>query len=104
MIERLVTYRLSRDERETIYRYSDGDTYCICDTSIPKDIRKLISKGWTMESCDKIPDGTIVAARFTSPVKFLSVRAFKSPATKSKRKLSGAALTQSQSASKNHDN
>lgn len=86
MTERLVTYRLSRDERETIYRYSDGDTCCICDTSIPKDIRKLISKGWTMESCDKIPDGTIVAARFTSPVKNISIRSFNP--SKPKRVLS----------------
>jgi hypothetical protein len=86
LIEHIVTYRLTRDERETIYRYSDGDTYCTCDTSIGKDIRKLISKGWLMVSCDKLPDGTIIAARFTCPVELISPRTYKP--SKPKRTIS----------------
>lgn len=86
MTEKLVTYRLSRDERETHYHYSDGDTYCTCDTSIPKDIRKLSSRGWLMVSCDKLADGTVVAARFTCPVECISVRSYQP--SKPKRILS----------------
>lgn len=86
MTERIVTYRLLREERETLYRYSDGDTYVICDTTIPKDIRKLTAKGWIMESCDKTADGTIVAARFRSPINTLSIRSY--VPSKPKRKLS----------------
>ena len=97
MIENIVTYRLTREERETHYLYSDGDTHCICDTTIPKDIRKLSSKGWLMVSCDKLADGTIVAAWFTCPVKYLSIRGYSPASEKPKKKLSGAVLAKARS-------
>lgn len=75
MTEKIVTYRLAREERETHYHYSDGDSYIVCDTTIPKDIRRLQSKGWEMISCDKCSDGTLVAAKFKAPSNCFTARA-----------------------------
>lgn len=104
MIENIVTYRLVREERETICRYSDGDTYCTCCTSIPKDIRKLSSKGWLMVSCDKLADGTIVAAKFTCPVEYLSIRTFPASVKKSVRTISDEQQSTMQNRRRNNAN
>ena len=100
MTENIVTYRLARQERETHYLYTDGESTCICDTTIPKDIRKLISKGWTMISCDKYDDGTIVAARFTAPSSCISPRTY-SP-NKPKRSISESQVRRMQESRKNN--
>jgi hypothetical protein len=102
MTEKLVTYHLSRQERETHYLYTDGESTCICDTTIPKDIRKLKSKGWEMISCDKYSDGTIVAAKFRAPSNLISARQY-SP-TKSKRTLTEEHKRKMQESRKNNSN
>lgn len=83
---KIVTYRLAREERETHYHYTDGDPYIFCDTTIPKDIRRLQSKGWLMISCDRYSDGTLVAAKFKAPVNCFTARAY--DANKPKRTIS----------------
>ena len=102
MTEKIVTYHLSRNERETHYLYTDGGSTCLCDTTIPKDIRKLISKGWTMLSCDKYEDGTYAAARFSAPVNLITPRQY-SP-NKSKRTLTDEHKRKMQESRKNNSN
>lgn len=102
MIDNIVTYRLTREERETHYYLSDGESSCVCDTTIPKDIRKLTSKGWVMLSCDKYADGTIVAAKFTAPANLLSPR--QHAPDKPKRSISEEHIQRMQSARKNISN
>lgn len=86
MTEKIVTYGLTRPERETHYYYTDGDESIFCDTTIPKDIRRLQSRGWEMLSCDKRADGTLVAARFRAPANTLTPRTY--DPSKPKRVLS----------------
>lgn len=81
MKENIVSYRLARDERETHYYYQDGNENCFCDTTIPKDIRKLSAKGWQMISCDKDSDGNFMAALFMAPANYITPRAY-TPGTK----------------------
>lgn len=102
MTEKIVTYHLSRNERETHYLYTDGDSTCICCTTIPKDIRKLISKGWTMLSCDKYADGTIVAAKFQAPANLISPRQHNP--NKAKRTITEEHKRKMLSALKSHSN
>lgn len=102
MTEKIVTYHLSRQERETHYLYTDGESTCICDTTIPKDIRKLISKGWAMLSCDKYADGTIVAAKFQAPANLITPRQY-SP-NKAKRTITEEHKRKMLSALKSHSN
>ena len=102
MTENIVTYRLVRDERESHYYISDGGSRCYCDTTIPKDIRKLQAKGWQMVSCDKYEDGTIIAARFSAPASCLSIRA--DNPNKPKRTLSEEHLRKMQTARQNTSN
>jgi hypothetical protein len=102
MTERKVTYRLTREERETHYYYTDGDTSIFCDTTIPKDIRRLQSKGWQMVSCDKYEDGTLVAAKFKAPSNSLTPRSHRPD--KPKRTLSEEHKQKLLSARKIHSN
>lgn len=102
MTENIVTYHLSRQERETHYNYSDGESYCTCDTTIPKDIRKLKSKGWLMLSCDKYADGTIVAAKFRAPANCVSPRTY--APNKPKRTISDEHKRRMQDSRKNNSN
>ena len=41
-----VTDKLSRDEREIVLVYNEGERVWYADTSIPKFWRKLEKKGW----------------------------------------------------------
>lgn len=102
MQEKIVTYQLARHERESHYYMSDGGTMCMCDTTIPKDIRKLQTKNWQMLTCDKYEDGTIVAARFSAPASCLSIRTFNP--NKPKRVLSEEHLRKMQNARQNTSN
>ena len=102
MKEKTVTYRLSREERETHYTYTDGEKTCTCITSIPKDIRKLTTKGWTMVACDKYEDGTVASAKLTAPVNLISVRPY--APDKPKRVLSEEHLARLTIGRKNNSN
>jgi hypothetical protein len=102
MTERKVTYRLTRVERETHYYYTDGDPSIFCDTTIPKDIRRLQAKGWEMVHCDKYEDGTLVAAKFKAPSNSLTPRSWQPD--KPKRTLSEEHKQKLLSARKIHSN
>ena len=102
MTEKFVTYHLSRQERETHYNYTDGESNCTCDTSIPRDIRKLTSKGWTMLSCDKYADGTIIAAKFQAPANHITPRTY--APNKSKRTITDEHKRKMQESRKNNSN
>lgn len=52
--------KLTREERETYYRVDDVTDECIADSSIQKDIRKLIRQGWIKVDEKCYPDGTIM--------------------------------------------
>lgn len=68
--------KLTREERETYYRVDDVTDECVADSSIQKDIRKLIRQGWIKVDEKRYPDGTIMWAKFKAPRKCISPRKY----------------------------
>jgi len=68
--------KLTREERETIYRVDDLDNMCYADSTIPKDIRKLEKQGWIETGVQYYKDGTVMGKQFKAPRKFISPRSY----------------------------
>lgn len=78
--------RLTKEERETIFRIDELDDQWIADSSIQKDINKLKKMGWVLVNEQLYADGTVMAAQFKAPRKSLSIK--KHDPNKPKRTLS----------------
>lgn len=66
--------KISREEQETHFYMSAMSDDVFCDTSIPKDMRKLEKKGWIKVEEQFYDDGTLMAAKFKAPRNCLSIR------------------------------
>lgn len=82
----LTDIRLTKEERETIFRIDEIDSQWIADSTIQKDINKLKRMGWILVNEQFYSDGTVMAAQFKAPRKCLSMRKF--DPNKPKRSLS----------------
>jgi len=69
-------YRLSREERETVYRIDETDNTWFADSSVPKDIRRLDKQGWVEIGMQLYPDGTVMSKQFKAPRNCLSPRTY----------------------------
>lgn len=59
-----VTDKLSRDEREIVLVYNEGERVWYADTSIPKFWRRLEKKGWECINTQYYSDGTVCCKSF----------------------------------------
>jgi len=76
-------YRLTREERETLYRVDDLDNTCYVDSTIPKDIHRLERQGWIETGVQYYNDGTVMAKQFKAPRSLLSPRSYQQNKPKS---------------------
>lgn len=60
----VVTDKLSREEREIVLVYNEGERVWYADTSIPKFWRKLEKKGWECIRTQYYADGTVCCKSF----------------------------------------
>ena len=72
MREKILTSRLTADERETHF-YIDGQKV-ICDSTEPKYFNKCVRQGWTPIEKTVYPDGTVCGMMLEVPAKALSIR------------------------------
>lgn len=66
--------KLTTEERETHFYINEAENSWIVDTSIRKDINKLIKLGWEVIGEDTTVDGKVIAMRFKAPRKSVSFR------------------------------
>lgn len=59
-----ITDKLSRDEREIVLVYNEGERVWYADTSIPKFWRRLEKKGWECINTQYYSDGTVCCKSF----------------------------------------
>lgn len=59
-----ITDKLSRDEREIVLVYNEGERAWYADTSIPKFWRRLEKKGWECINTQYYSDGTVCCKSF----------------------------------------
>ena len=67
-------YKLSKEERETIYVFNEADGEWLAESTIPRDIHKLEQKHWTEISVQYYRDGTVMSKQFKAPRNCLSPR------------------------------
>jgi hypothetical protein len=79
-------YRLTKEERETLYRIDEVDNTWYADSTIQKDIHKLERQGWIEIGVQYYNDGTVMAKQFKAPRNCLSPRSYNPD--KPKRKMS----------------
>ena len=72
MQEKILTSRLTQDERETHF-YIEGQKV-ICDSTEPKYFNKCLRQGWTPITKTIYPDGTVCGMILEAPVKAISIR------------------------------
>ena len=69
-------YRLTKEERETIYRIDEVDNTWYADSTIQKDIHRLERQGWIETGIQYYNDGTVMAKQFKAPRNSLSPRSY----------------------------
>ena len=69
-------YHLTKEERETIYRFNESEGVWIADSTILKDIHKLEKQKWIEINAQYYKDGTIMAKQFKAPRNCLSPRSY----------------------------
>jgi hypothetical protein len=69
-------YRLTKEERETIYRIDEVDNTWYADSTVQKDIHKLERRGWIETGVQYYNDGTVMAKQFKAPRNCLSPRTY----------------------------
>lgn len=67
-------YKLTREEKETLYMIDDLTGTCIAESSISKDINKLTKCNWDIIKTQYYSDGTVQSVMFSAPRKYLSIR------------------------------
>jgi len=67
-------YKLTREEKETLYLIDDLTGTCIAESSISKDINKLTKCNWDIIKTQHYSDGNVQSVMFSAPRKYLSVR------------------------------
>lgn len=69
-------YRLTKEERETIYRIDEVDNIWYADSTVQKDIHKLEKQGWIETGVQYYKDGTVMGKQFKAPRNCLSPRTY----------------------------
>ena len=79
-------YHLTKEERETIYRFNESEGVWIADSTILKDIHKLEKQKWIEINAQYYKDGTVMAKQFKAPRNCLSPRSYNPNKPKHDRK------------------
>ena len=69
-------YHLTKEERETIYRFNESEGVWIADSTILKDIHKLEKQKWIEINAQYYEDGTVMSKQFKAPRNCLSPRSY----------------------------
>ena len=72
--QKATTYKLTKDERETLLNYCEADGYWEIDTSVATHIRKFDKLGYECTDTQLYPDGTVMAKTYKVPKHAISFR------------------------------
>lgn len=84
--------KLTKEERETIFRIDDDSNEWEAYTCISKDMKRLEKQGWSVKHIQYYYDGTVMTMTFSAPRYALSIG-------KAKRKTKTFTAEQRQAAS-----
>lgn len=71
--ENTVLERLTKDEREIILIYNEGEGYWTAETSIPKYWRRLEKKNWICTDTQYYSDGSVCCKTFKGGKKGITI-------------------------------
>lgn len=71
--EGLSNTKLSKEEREIVLIFNEGEGVWIAESSVPKYWRRLEKKGWILDSVQYYPDGTVCAKTFHGSKKGVTI-------------------------------
>lgn len=78
--------KLSKEEKETLYRFNEDEGEWVADSSIPRDIHKLEKQHWIETGVQHYKDGSVMSKQFKAPRNCLSPRDYNPDRPKRERK------------------